>query len=68
MKKYLLAGLALAIVAFAPFASADSFTLTTTIPEFTGGVFNDPGPFPAYLVGTFPVQFGFGTMTIDGKF
>jgi hypothetical protein len=68
MKKYLLAVLALAILAFAPLASADSFTLISTIPQFTGGSFNDPGPFPAYLVGTFPVEYGFGTITIDGTF
>jgi hypothetical protein len=60
--------LALLTLASVSVARADSFTLTSTIPEFTGGSFADPGPFPAYLVGTFPVAFGGGTITIDGTF
>jgi hypothetical protein len=68
MKKFFLTALALLTLVSSSVARADSFTLTTTIPEFTGGSFSDPGPFPAYLVGTFPVEFGGGTITIDGTF
>ncbi len=39
-----------------------------TIPEFNGGQFFDPGPFPTYLVGTFPLYPGFGTLDIAGTF
>ncbi len=68
MTKFLLAALALLALESSSVARADSFTLTSTLPEFTGGSFSDPGPFPAYLVGTFPVAFGGGTITIDGTF
>ena len=68
MKKFFLTALALLTLGASSVARADSFTLTSTIPEFTGGSFSDPGPFPAYLVGTFPVEFGGGTITIDGTF
>jgi PEP-CTERM motif len=43
-------------------------TYVTTLPEFNGATFNDPGPFPTYLVGTFPIFPGTGTLTIDGTF
>jgi opacity protein-like surface antigen len=68
MKKFLLINLALLILGASSVARADSFTLTTTLPEFSGDPYSDPGPFPSYLVGTFPVAAGYGTITISGTF
>jgi hypothetical protein len=68
MKKFLLAALALLTLGSSSVARAESFTITSNIPEFTGIPVSDPGPFPAYLIGTFPVAFGYGTITIDGTF
>jgi hypothetical protein len=66
MKKLLLAVAVLFTLGFASAAYAD--TWVTNLPEFSGSIYFDPGPFPAYLVGTFPVYAGTGTLTIDGTF
>jgi hypothetical protein len=69
MKKLFLATIAVLTLGFAPVANASpTFTVTTTLPEFNGATYFDPGPFPTYLVGTFPVDFGYGTITIEGTF
>lgn len=66
MKKILLAAFAIIAMSLLPAAQASSHTYS--IPEFTGGSFWDPGPFPSYLVGTFPVFQGTGSLEIDGTF
>lgn len=68
MKKFLLITFAMFILGSALMANAAATTYVTNIPEFNGGYYTDPGPFPTYLVGTFTVQPGTGTMTIDGAF
>jgi len=40
--------LIVAMLCYATLASADTFTYT--IPEFSGGTYYDPGPFPSYIV------------------
>ena len=54
-------------LSFAALASASQIYVTN-IPEFSGGVYYDPGPFPTYLVGSFAVYPGAGTLQIDGTF
>src|ERR1035438_3057773 len=66
MKKFLLVTVAMFVLGFA--LAANATTYVTSIPEFSGGDYTDPGPFPTYLVGTFAVQPGTGTLTIDGTF
>lgn len=66
MKKLLLAVAALFTLGVASTAYAN--TWVTTLPEFNGGTYDDPGPFPTYLVGTFTLYPGNGTLTIDGTF
>jgi hypothetical protein len=66
MKKFLLVIIATFVLGFALVANASTYV--TTIPEFNGTTYFDPGPFPTYLVGTFTVYPGIGTLTIDGAF
>jgi len=70
MKKLLLVTIALISLGLSPLASAGTYTTyTTTIPEFSGtSPVSDPGPFPTYLVGTFPVYANTVSITIDGAF
>jgi hypothetical protein len=51
---------------FATLASAGS----VTIPEFNGGYFTDPGPFPSYTVATivFPFAYNFTDVSLSGTF
>jgi len=66
MKKILLATIAVIALSLMPAAHASTYVYS--IPEFSGGLFPDPGPFPSYLVGTFPVLEGLGSLEIDGTF
>jgi hypothetical protein len=66
MKKLLLAVAALFTLGFASTAYANTYV--TTLPEFNGDTYFDPGPFPAYTVGTFNLYPGTGTLTIAGTF
>jgi hypothetical protein len=69
MKKYSLATLMVLSLGFASLARASSYTVNLEIPEFTGGYFPDPGPFPDYLYGSFPVYSGSdATITVSGTF
>jgi hypothetical protein len=52
MKKFLLVTFAMFILGSALMANAAATTYVTNIPEFNGGFYADPGPFPTYLVGT----------------
>ena len=67
MKKLWLPCIALLALGFASAASAESWTYT--LPEFNGaGSVNDPGPFPSYTVGSFPVNPGVSSITFEGSF
>lgn len=66
MKKLLLAAIAVFALGFVPAAYAGTYV--TTLPEFNGGTYYDPGPFPSYLVGTFTLYPGTGTLDIAGTF
>jgi hypothetical protein len=66
MKKSLLFALCILALGFASVARASTYT--TIIPEFSGDYYTDPGPFPSYLVGTFTLYPGTGTLEIDGQF
>lgn len=67
MKKFVLATIAMSVLGFALVGNA-SYLNITTIPEFSGGFYPDPGPFPTYLVGTFTVYPGTGYLDIAGTF
>ena len=64
MKRFLLAAIAMFALGFASVAHATTYT--TSLPQFTGGTFFDGGSFPVYLVGTFSVHGGTGTIEFDG--
>ena len=70
MKKFLSATALVLTLGLASVANAEPFTISTTIPEFTGSFsVSDPGPFPVYLVATFPVYSGSDvTITLSGTF
>ena len=68
MKKFLLVTIAVVVLGFTLVANAAPYTYVTNIGDFSGTPYTDPGPFPTYLVGTFPVYPGTGTLTIDGTF
>lgn len=58
--------LVLFCMAVVPFAAADD---VQTLPEFNGPVLvTDPGPFGSYVVGTFNILPGDGSITISGTF
>jgi len=66
MKKILLATIAMIALSLLPAANAS--THMYSIPEFSGNYVPDPGPFDTYLVGTFQVFQGTGSLEIDGTF
>lgn len=67
MKKFLLAAIALFVLGSTLVANA-SYLNVTTIPEFSGKYYPDPGPFPTYLIGSFTVYPGTGFLDIAGTF
>jgi hypothetical protein len=68
MKKSLLATFVVLVFCVSSALLASATVYTTVIPEFSGDYFTDPGPFPAYVVGTFTVYPGVGSLTISGTF
>jgi len=68
MKKLLLVTIAMFILGFAMVANATTFTYT--IPEFSGGYYTDPGPFPSYVVATltFPASYNYQDVSLSGTF
>jgi hypothetical protein len=64
MKRFLFAAVAILTLGFASLAHATTYV--TSLPQFTGDTYYDGGSFPVYLIGTFPVYAGTGTIEFDG--